>query len=472
MSDDILKLSATELSCAVRERRLGALEVLKAYIKRAEKNKYNSFITICSEEAEMTASRIDCMSKSELVNLPLAGIPISIKDNICTKGIKTTCASRMLENFIPSYSASVYEKILAAGAVPIGKTNMDEFAIGADGTTSAFGMTLNPHDTERSPGGSSSGSAASVAAGEALLSLGSDTGGSARLPAAFCGVSALKPTYGSVSRFGLTGLAPSLEQICPISRDIRDCALLYSVICGKDERDMTTLYSQGKKYGVSDTETLKGMRIGSIPGLGCDKRLFALLEESGANVSETRLPMIDTIPEIYYAISSAEASSTLARYDGLRYGFSSAMGTVEGTRNEGFGTKVKERLAQGAYVLTYDNGKIYVSALEVQRRLRKNTDYLFEKFDIILTPVSDITAPSLNDTRRIGEDTTGSDKFTAYANLTGIPAVVIPSGDKNKLPVGIQLTAKHGEEEKLCRTAYALERIFKTHQNNIMSTDV
>lgn len=432
---------------------LSAVEVCREALDAAEADTNNAYITVMRELALKTANLVDeRVARDE--KLPLAGVPISIKDNICTEDVKTTCASKMLADFVPSYSATVYKKILSAGAVPVGKTNMDEFAVGGDGSTSYFGPCKNPLSSERSPGGSSSGSAASLALGSVLLSLGSDTGGSARLPAAYCGLYALKPTYGAVSRYGLVGMAPSLEQICPMAKYLSDCELLFDVIRGFDERDMTTSY-----YSESMAEIPTTIRVGvvlpadvSIDVRSAMENIASILVNCGATLENTMLPLQEYVSRVYYTISSAETYSNLARFDGIRYGYRSENGNVRQTRSEAFGDTLKERIAEGVYSLTHDGGSPYIRALEYQRDIISGLDNLFEKYDVILMPVSDTVAPI------IGDGVVDNDRYNVYANLTGCPALAIPAGMTDAgLPVGIQLMARRGAEKLLFEVAKMIE---------------
>ena len=452
MKNEFINLSATELSRLVREREVSAVEVTKVFIERAKSNLFGAYITVAEKEALSVAENVDKLI-TDGCELPLAGVPISIKDNICTEGIKTTCASAFLKDFVPSYSATAYRKILSAGAVPVGKVNMDEFAVGGEGATSYFGACRNPHDKSVSTGGSSSGSAVSVASKSALISLGSDTGGSARLPAAFCGVYGMKPTYGSVSRFGLVGMAPSFEQICPISGNIDDNEILLQVISGSDPRDMT---SKNTEYREAEDKVLK---IGVFLPDGCDEEIVKnvllaaeRLSQSGCDADKTDLPETSSAVRVYYTLSSAETYSNLSRFDGMRYGHTAESGNVTDSRTEGFGYTLRERIAEGVHVLEHNGGEAYVRALELRRSIRVGMSELFEKFDVILTPVCHTVTP------KVGELGYSADLFCVYANLCGCPAFVIPFGrDLRGLPIGVQLMADHGGEKILYRAAKVLE---------------
>lgn len=456
---DVSNISAAVLAELVRHREVSAMELAAHFLRLAENDSYNSYITVTAEEAVSSARRVDELIRIGEVDLPLAGVPVSVKDNICTAGVRTTCASRFLADFVPSYSATAYEKLLRAGAVPVGKVNLDEFAVGSDGSTSFFGKCTNPHDTERTPGGSSSGSATSVFAGSALMSLGSDTGGSARIPASYCGITALKPTYGSVSRYGLVGMAPSLEQICPMTKTVADNKLLFDVIKGFDRRDMTTYGCVGE-YGTREKSTdARGLKVGVyLPedageiAVKAVKNASRWLCDAGCVTCEIMLPCINDGLGVYYTLSSAEASSNLARFDGVRYGYRSASGDVSDTRAEGMGPKLRERLAEGAYVLTHANGSAYVRALEKRELIKKEMASLFEKVDVILTPATDYVAPKFNDSLP------KTDRYAVYANLSGTPALTLNAKtDKNGLPLGVQLIGRHYDEDTLYTIAEIIE---------------
>lgn len=449
MISELNNVSAIRLAQMVRDRQISAREVALEFIKRAKNDPYGAFITVMEEEAMSVAEQVD----TRLANgeyLPLAGIPVSVKDNICTDGVRTTCASRFLRDFVPSYSATAYLKLISAGAVPIGKTNMDEFAVGGEGDTSHFGAAVNPLDKARTTGGSSSGSAVSLASGSVLMSLGSDTGGSARLPAAFCGVYGMKPTYGSVSRFGLVGMAPSFEQICPMSCSIEDNELLLNVISGRDLRDMT---SKDVTFRLCDS--VNTLKVGVFVPDGCDPDVKTVLKlaaeklsENGCYTENVTLPEADSAVRVYYTLSSAETYSNLARFDGMRYGHRSESGNVTDSRTEGFGKTLRERIAEGVYVLEHNGGEAYRRALELRRNIRALMNSLYETYDLLLTPVCHTAVPIAG---KLGYS---ADLFMVYANLCGCPALVIPFGrDSMGLPVGVQLMASHGGEELLYGTA-------------------
>ena len=449
--ENIMMLSAEQIASLVNSRELSAHEVAEAFLKEAENDKTNAYITLC-EDAVRCGDEVDKRVKNG-EKLPLAGVPMGIKDNICTEGVRTTCASRFLKDFVPSYSATAWKKLRAAGAVMIGKTNLDEFAVGSDGTSSAFGETKNPLDASRVPGGSSSGSGAAVAAHLCAASLGSDTGGSARLPASFCGAVALKPTYGTVSRYGLVGFAPSFEQISPMAMNVRDTALVFDVIRGRDERDMTS-FDIDFELKVPDAARLS---VGVFTDVGCLPEVrgaadmtAAFFARLGASCEEITLPHHELAAGTYYTLSSTELASNLARFDGIRYG--ADCGGVGRTRKECFGKKLKCRMAEGAYVLTEKNAERYSAACAIRQEVRLGMDSLFEKYDLIITPSAASAAV------RFGEDASHSDVYSVFANLSGCPALAMPSGAlSDGLPVGVQLMARHGAESLLFGAASLVE---------------
>lgn len=442
-------------------------EIIIEYLEKIKISKLNAFITVAEEFALESAKQID----SEKHDGPLAGIPIAIKDNISTKGIKTTCASKILTGYIPPYDAHVIEKLKAAGAVIIGKANMDEFAMGSSTETSFYGTTLNPWDTERVPGGSSGGSAAAVAADEAPLSLGSDTGGSVRCPASFCGIVGLKPTYGVISRYGLISYANSLEQIGPFASCVRDTAALFDVIAGHDPRDSTSI--KGKVNYSSELENgVKGLKIG-VPeeyfGEGTDKNVersvrdaINTLEGLGANVVNVKMPHTKYALSAYYIIAMSEASSNLARFDGMRYGLrtedSDWHTTFSQVRSSGFGDEVKRRILLGTYALSAGyHDKYYLKALKIRTLIRQDFERAFKDADVLIAPTMPYPA------FRIGEKIDDpislylADVDTVPINLAGVPSISVPCGFSEKLPIGMQVIGKHFDEAAIFRTAYAFE---------------
>lgn len=475
---ELFEKSAYELYQMMENKEVSSVEITRSVFERikAVESKVDAYVTLDEENALRTAEKIDNKrARGERLS-QLAGIPIGIKDNISTKGLKTTCSSKMLENYVPPFNASVMDKVYSAGMVVTGKLNMDEFAMGSSTENSYFKPTHNPHDTERIPGGSSGGSAAAVAACEAVVSLGSDTGGSIRQPASYCGVVGLKPTYGSVSRFGLIAFASSLDQIGPIGKTVRDVAMLQSVINGHDKMDATSVYREYTDLAASLEVNVKGLKIG-LPkeyfGEGIDsevkeKILSAVktLEADGAVIKEISLPSTDYALSSYYIISSAEASSNLARFDGVRYGYRAEnydglVDMYEKTRSEGFGDEVKRRIMLGTFVLSsgfYD--AYYKKAKLLQRRISAEFSEAFSDIDVIAAPTVPTTA------FKIGENTDdplkmyATDICTVTANISGLPAISVPCGmDGKNLPIGLQLIGDKFTEQKLLNTAYAYEQL-------------
>ena len=470
-------MTAHESMDLLAKKEVTSQELTRAVIERVETvdKQVESYITNTFDYAMETAKAVDeKIAKGEAL-APLEGVPMAIKDNICTKDIKTTCASKMLENFVPPYDAFVAKKVKAAGAPMLGKLNMDEFAMGSSTENSYFKKTKNPYDLTRVPGGSSGGSAAAVSADLAMYTLGSDTGGSIRQPASFCGVVGLKPTYGLVSRFGLVAFASSLDQIGPLTKDVTDAALVLNLITGHDEMDSTSLNVPETDYTAALCEDITGLRIG-VPeeylGEGIDedvkKRILEaikLYESLGATVKYFKMSMSQYALPAYYIISSAEASSNLARYDGVKYGyraegFEDLLDMYKKTRSEGFGSEVKRRIMLGTYALSsgyYD--AYYKKAQQVRTIIKNDFDQAFEKYDVILTPTSPITS------FKIGEKTTDpmqmylADICTVSINIAGLPAVSLPCGfDKNNLPVGLQLIGDSFAEKTILKAAYAYEK--------------
>jgi aspartyl-tRNA(Asn)/glutamyl-tRNA(Gln) amidotransferase subunit A len=472
--------SALSLSAAIKEKGISAVEAVSAYIRIIEKNdsRYNAFLTVSKEKALARAKEIQSQVDSGEPLSPLAGVPIAIKDNISTEGIKTTCASKMLGNYTPVFNAAVIEKLEKAGMVVIGKLNMDEYAMGGSSETGAFGAVRNPWDVSRVAGGSSGGSATAVAVGETPIALGSDTGGSIRQPCAFCGVTGIKPTYGSVSRYGLLAYASSLDQIGPIGQNIDDCAALLSIISGPDTRDSTCVIEKPFEFGEAKLN-LEGVKIG-LPrnyfagGIDDEVKTAVLavskeLQAAGAIIEEFEMPFLDYVIPTYYIIACAEASSNLSRYDGLKYGYrsSNAQSLSEVyrlSRNEGFGLEVKRRIMLGSFVLSsgyYD--AYYKKALQVRSLIKDAYTKLFTKYDMILSPVAPTTA------YRIGENSGDpmkmymGDIYTVSINLAGLPSVALPCGfDSGGLPIGFQLIGDAFSESKLIGAA----RVYQSHTNH------
>lgn len=474
---DITKLTALELAGKIRSGEISVAEAVRAQLDViAEKEKdYHCYITILEEEAFERAGEVQEGIRTGRYTSPLAGVPVAVKDNICMKGIKTTCGSKILENFKPPYDAAAMEKLYEAGMVVVGKTNMDEFAMGSTTETSYFGATRNPRDISRVPGGSSGGSAAAVAAGEALLALGSDTGGSIRQPSAFCGVVGIKPTYGTVSRYGLIAYASSLDQIGVIGKNVADSAAMLSVISGSDARDSTSVGQKEYHYMEALGKDISGMRIG-IPrgyfGGGLSEEVKSevlsaaqMFREKGAVVEEFDLEAVDYAVPAYYVIACAEASSNLSRYDGVKYGFRAK--DYEGleemyrlSRGEGFGQEAKRRMMIGAFVLSsgfYD--AYYNKALKVKTVIKREFDRAFLKYDLILGPTTPTTALKLGESLPDPLKMYLGDIYTVSVNLAGLPAISLPCGQaKNGLPIALQLIGKPFGEKQIIRAAYSFER--------------
>lgn len=474
--NDILKLTVTELSGKLASRELSGAEITGAYLDRiAEKEpEIGAYLTVSADQAMDNVKKIDeRRAKGEELS-PLAGIPVGIKDNMCTKGTRTTCASRMLENFIPPYDATVVEKLAAAGTVTLGKLNMDEFAMGSTTENSYFKKTHNPRNTDYVPGGSSGGSAAAVAADEAPFSLGSDTGGSIRQPAAFCGVVGMKPTYGSVSRYGLVAFASSLDQIGPLTKNVRDNAVILNAIAGHDKRDATSVDREYGDYTAQLDMGVKGMKIG-IPdeffGEGINEEVkdhvlaaAKVYEKLGATLVPVSMKTISHALPAYYVISSAEASSNLARFDGVRYGYRSEkyediVDLYKNSRSEGFGAEVKRRIMLGTFALSsgyYD--AYYKKALQVRTLVMKDFSKIFETCDFILSPVAPTTAYKLGEKTSNPLEMYMGDIYTVPVNIAGIPSLSLPCGTDSKgLPVGMQLIGKAFDEATLYRAGNAYE---------------
>lgn len=473
---ELFERNAYELSDMLKNKEISSVELTESVFDRIKsvENKVNSYVTLNEENALETAAEIDKKRANQESLSDLAGIPMGIKDNISTKGLRTTCSSNMLNNYVPPFNATVINKLNDAGAVITGKLNMDEFAMGSSTETSYFKPTCNPHALDRIPGGSSGGSAAAVAACEAVVSLGSDTGGSIRQPASYCGVVGLKPTYGAVSRFGLVAFASSLDQIGPIGKCVKDVAMVQSVINGHDKMDATSAYRNYTDLSANLSADVKGLKIG-IPneyfGEGIDNEVKASvlnavkeLEKQGAVVKEISLPSTDYALSAYYIISSAEASSNLARFDGVRYGYraenyDSLIDMYEKTRSEGFGDEVKRRIMLGTFVLSsgfYD--AYYGKAKLLQKRISEEFNNAFKDIDIIAAPTVPTTAFKIGENIDDPLKMYATDICTVTVNIAGLPAVSIPCGtDSNKLPIGLQLIGNKFTEQTLLNTAYAYE---------------
>ena len=473
---DIQKLTAVSKSKKIKEKELSVREALEASFAQIDQteSQYHAYVTIDREGAYRQADAVqEKIDKGELTG-PLAGVPVAIKDNMCTKGLLTTCSSKILENYIPTYTATAIENLINAGCVVIGKTNMDEFAMGSTTETSYFGVTKNPHNPEHVPGGSSGGSAAAVASNECYFALGSDTGGSIRQPSAFCGITGMKPTYGTVSRYGLIAYGSSLDQIGPMTKNVTDCAAVLDTIASYDKKDSTSIKRDDYDFSSALVSDVKGLRIG-LPkdyfGEGLDGEVKAAifkaaktLEGMGAIVEEFDLGLVKYAIPAYYVIASAEASSNLERFDGVKYGYRTKEydglhNMYKKTRSEGFGPEVKRRIMLGSFVLSsgyYD--AYYLKALKTKALIKKEFDKAFEKYDIILAPAAPTTAPLLGSSLRDPMKMYLSDIYTISANLAGIPGLSIPCGkDKNGLPIGMQLLGGCFKEKTLLRAGFAYE---------------
>ena len=473
---DIMSLTAVELGKKIKAKEISVTEATQAYLDQIEKveNDVHSYVTIDKEGALKRAEEVQKMIDGGTLLSPLAGVPVAIKDNMCTKGTRTTCSSKILENFVPTFTSEAVLNLEKAGAVIIGKTNMDEFAMGSTTETSYYGVTRNPWNLGYVPGGSSGGSCAAVAAGECAYALGSDTGGSIRQPSSFCGVTGIKPTYGTVSRYGLIAYGSSLDQIGPIAKDVTDCATILETIASHDVKDSTSVE---REYDFTSalTDDVKGMKIG-IPrdyfgdGLSADVKeqilnAVKILEEKGAVVEEFDLSLVKYAIPAYYIIADAEASSNLARFDGVKYGYRTE--EYEGlhnmykkTRSEGFGAEVKRRIMLGSFVLSsgyYD--AYYLQALRTKALIKQAFDKAFAKYDMIVAPAAPTTAPELGKSLSDPMKMYLSDIYTISVNLAGLPGISIPVGKDSKgLPVGMQLIGDCFQEKKIIQAAYTFEQ--------------
>ena len=473
----ILSLTAVELGKKIKAGEISVEEAVKTSLAAIEKKEplINSFVTVDGENALGRAAEVQKQIDDGSLTGPLAGVPVAIKDNLCTKGLLTTCSSKILYNFIPTYTAEAVRNLEEAGAVILGKTNMDEFAMGSTTETSAYGATKNPWNTGHVPGGSSGGSCAAVAAEEVCYALGSDTGGSIRQPSSFCGVTGIKPTYGTVSRYGLIAYGSSLDQIGPVAKDVTDCAVMLETIASHDRKDSTSIRREDTDFSSALVDDVKGMKIG-IPrdylGSGLDEEVKAavlkaakILEEKGAIVEEFDLSLVDYAIPAYYVIAAAEASSNLERFDGVKYGYR-AKG-YEGlhdmykkSRSEGFGAEAKRRIMLGSFVLSsgyYD--AYYLKALRTKALIKQAFDRAFEKYDVILGPAAPTTAPKLGESLCDPLKMYLGDIYTVSVNLAGLPGISLPCGlDGKGLPIGLQLIGDCFQEKKIIRAAYAYEQ--------------
>ncbi|MBR3162951.1 MAG: Asp-tRNA(Asn)/Glu-tRNA(Gln) amidotransferase subunit GatA [Clostridia bacterium] len=481
---DITELTVHELMEKLHNKELTTTKITKAYVDRIKEKEpeVEAFVTSLTDEAQAKAEEIDKKIEAGEVVGELAGIPIGIKDNICTKGIKTTCSSRMLENFVSPYDATVTEKLNNENIISLGKLNMDEFAMGGSTETSYFKKTKNPWNLSKVPGGSSGGSAAAVAANMVPWALGSDTGGSIRQPASFCGVVGLKPTYGLVSRYGLVAFASSLDQIGPITKDVKDSAILLNIIAGHDEKDTTSVDMEKKDYVKALKNDVKGMKI-AVPkeffGEGINNEVKESLEkaiekykELGAEVEEISLDIAKYSLATYYIIACAEASSNLGRFDGIRYTyrtseFKDLKEIYKKSRSEGFGAEVKRRIILGTYVLSsgyYD--AYYKKAQQVRTLVTNEFNKAFEKYDVILTPTSPTTAFGIGEKSNNPLEMYLADICTVSVNIAGLPGISIPCGvDSNGMPIGMQLIGNKFCEETILNVAYTFEQATKFREN-------
>ena len=472
-----LSLTAVELGKRIKNKEISVVEATTAFLDsiEAKEKDIHAFVTVDREGALERAEEVQKLIDDGKLTGPLAGVPVAIKDTMCIDGMLTTCSSKILSNFKPTFTATAVEKLQAAGAVIVGKTNMDEFAMGSTTETSYYGETKNPWDLERVPGGSSGGSAAAVAAEEVPYALGSDTGGSIRQPAGFCGVTGIKPTYGRVSRYGLIAYGSSLDQIGPLAKDVTDCAAILEAICGKDDKDSTSVKEAGDDFTSALVDDVKGMKIG-IPkdylGEGLEPEVkeaimaaTKALEAKGAIVEEFDLSLVEYAIPAYYIIASAEASSNLERFDGVKYGYrteeySDLHNMYKKTRSEGFGAEVKRRIMLGSFVLSsgyFD--AYYMKALRTKALIKQAFDKAFEKYDVILGPVAPTTALKLGQSLSDPIKMYLGDIYTVSVNLAGLPGISLPCGyDSNGLPVGLQLLGKHFDEKSIIRAAYAFEQ--------------
>ncbi len=486
---NLLSLTAVELGKKIKAHEVSVEEATRAALDAiaAKEDAVHSFVTVDEEGAMKRATEVQKLIDDGTLTGPLAGVPVAIKDNMCTKGMLTTCSSKILYNFIPTYTAEAVLNLEKAGAVILGKTNMDEFAMGSTTETSAFGETKNPWNTEHVPGGSSGGSCAAVAAEECFYALGSDTGGSIRQPSAFCGVTGIKPTYGTVSRYGLIAYGSSLDQIGPVAKDVTDCAAILEAITSYDEKDSTSIKREETDFTSALVDDVKGMKIG-IPrdyfGEGLDAEVkdailaaAKKLEEKGAIVEEFDLSLVEYAIPAYYVIADAEASSNLARFDGVKYGYRTK--DYEGlhnmykkSRSEGFGAEVKRRIMLGSFVLSsgyYD--AYYLKALRTKALIKQAFDKAFAKYDVILGPAAPTTAPKLGESLSDPLKMYLGDIYTVSVNLAGLPGISLPCGiDSKGLPIGMQLIGDCFKEKNIIRAAYAFEQT-RPYQHSPLAAD-
>lgn len=475
---EIQKLTAVSLGKKIKEKEISVREALDAVFAQIDQteDRYHAYVTLDKEGAYKQADAVqEKIDKGELTGA-LAGVPVAIKDNMCTKGLLTTCSSKILENYVPTYTASAVQNLTDAGCVIIGKTNMDEFAMGSTTETSYYGVTRNPHNPDHVPGGSSGGSAAAVALNECFFALGSDTGGSIRQPSAFCGITGMKPTYGTVSRYGLIAYGSSLDQIGPMTKNVTDCAAVLETIASYDKKDSTSMKREEYDFTSALVRDVKGLRIG-LPkdyfGDGLDSEVKAAIfkaaetfKRMGAIVEEFDLGLVQYAIPAYYIIASAEASSNLERFDGVKYGYrTKEYGDLHSmykkTRSEGFGSEVKRRIMLGSFVLSsgyYD--AYYLKALKTKALIKQEFDKAFEKYDVILAPAAPYTAPKIGESLKDPLAMYLGDIYTVAVNLCGLPGITVPCGqDKAGMPIGIQMIGDCFGEHKILRAAAAYEAV-------------
>ena len=473
----LMNLTAVELGKKIKNKEVTVVEATKAALDAidAKEDKVNSFVTVDREGALKRAEEVQKLIDDGKLDGPLAGVPVAIKDNMCTEGLLTTCSSKILGNFVPTFTSEAVLNLEKAGAVILGKTNMDEFAMGSTTEISAYGETKNPWNLEHVPGGSSGGSCAAVAAEECFYALGSDTGGSIRQPSSFCGVTGIKPTYGTVSRYGLIAYGSSLDQIGPVAKDVTDCAAILEIIASHDEKDSTSVKRDDLDFTSALVDDVKGMKIG-IPkdylGEGLDSEVkdailnaAKVLEEKGAIVEEFDLSLVEYAIPAYYVIACAEASSNLARFDGVKYGYRTEEydglhNMYKKSRSEGFGAEVKRRIMLGSFVLSsgyYD--AYYLKALRTKALIKKAFDEAFAKYDVILGPAAPTTAPKLGESLSDPLKMYLGDIYTISVNLAGLPGITVPCGTDSKgLPIGLQLIGDCFKEKNIIRAAYSFEQ--------------
>jgi aspartyl-tRNA(Asn)/glutamyl-tRNA(Gln) amidotransferase subunit A len=479
---NLAALTLNEASDKLRRRECSSTEITEAVFQRiaATEDKVHAYLTLARDTAMEQARQADESLKQDQSASPLLGIPIAVKDNFLTHGIRTTCASKILGDFMPPYDATTVTKLRSAGAVIVGKTNLDEFAMGSSAENSAFFPTRNPWNLERIPGGSSGGSAAAVAADQCLAALGTDTGGSIRQPAACCGVVGLKPTYGRVSRYGIIAFASSMDQVGPMTKDVRDSALLLQAIAGHDSADSTSAHQAAPNYADALTGSVKGLRVGVpkeyfVSGMQPEveqavRNAIGELAKNGARIAEISLPHTEYAVAVYYIVATAEASSNLARYDGMRFGHRAEAKDLAETyrvsRKEGFGAEVKRRIMLGTYVLSagyYD--AYYLKAQRVRTLIKQDFDAAFKTCDVILTPTAPTTAFKIGEKIQDPLQMYLSDIFTISINLAGLPALSLPCGfDGAGMPIGLQIIGKHFDESTVLRTAHAYEQATEWHK--------